>query len=435
MLICRWKTFVTTLALTAAVFAQNAHEHHAASPAEFSPYVWALELGVSDLKRGAEFYTNALAFEREENPCCAPALVLKSRGMRLLLRETKAEPRPAGAAGITLNMRVGDLPNAVAAVRQHGAQIDDPTPQPFALGMHVQIRDPFGNPIHLLDIANDNMTAESKPVVFNLGVQLQSLEAGEKFYTNLGFQVYSREYLPDLPFQKHGAIALVMHGDATQPIKRGTRNGTLVLAVDDLQAATQALQARGVATKLDQKKNWATLVDPAGTELKLVANLPKEKSASATNGKASVSADMAKAAFERFKKLEGKWHGKSTKGWEEAVHFKTIAQGSVVVENSFDAHPNETMMTMFHMDNDRLVLSHYCVAGNQPRLAATVFEEDGRKITFTFVDATNLPSRDKGHMDKAVFHFLDEAHLTSQWTWYQDGKENWMEEIRLERVP
>lgn len=435
MFLCRWKIFLPAFTLAVTAFAQNAHEHHATANTDFTPYVWALELGVSDLKRGAEFYANALAFEREENSCCASALVLKSRGMRLLLRESKAAPRPENAAGITLNMRVGDLNHIVNAVRRHGALIDDTTPQPFALGMHVKIRDPFGNPIHLLDLANDNLTAESKPVVFNLGVQLQSLEVGEKFYTNLGFQVYSREYLPDLPFQKQGAVALVMHGEATQPAKRGARNGTLVLAVDEVQAAIDALKARGVVAKFDQKMNWATIIDPAGTELKLIAHLPKEKTASATNGKADTRADMAKAAFDRFKKLEGKWRGKSTKGWEEAVNFKTIAQGSVVVENSFDAHPNETMMTMFHMDNERLVLTHYCVAGNQPRLAATEFEEDGRKITFTFLDGTNLPSRDKGHMDKAVFQFLDDNHVTSRWTWYQDGKENWMEEIRLERVP
>lgn len=435
MSFCRWKTFWLPFTLTAAAFAQNAHEPHTTTPSDFTPYVWALELSVSDVKRGAEFYTKALAFEREENSCCASALVLKNRGMRLLLRESTAAPRPENAAGITLNIRVGDLNQSVTAARQHGAQIDNATPQPFALGMHVKVRDPFGNPIHLLDLANDNMTAESKPVVFNLGVQLQSLEVGEKFYTNLGFQVYSREYLPDLPFQKQGAVALVMHGEATQPVKRGARNGTLVLAVEEVQAAINALKVRGVTAKFDQKMNWATIIDPAGTELKLIAHLPKEKAASATNGQADTRVDMTKAAFARFKKLEGKWRGKSTKGWEEAVSFRTIAQGSVVVENSFDAHPNETMMTMFHMDNERLVLTHYCVAGNQPRLAATEFEEDGRKITFTFLDGTNLPSRDKGHMDKAVFHFLDDNHFASQWTWYQDGKENWMEEIRLERVP
>lgn len=142
---------------------------------------------------------------------------------------------------------------------------------------------------------------------------------------------------------------------------------------------------------------------------------------------------LAQAGFERFKKLEGKWRGRSTKGWEEIIHFKTIAQGSVVVETSFDAHPNETMMTMFYLDGDRLLLTHYCVARNQPRLEATAFEDDGRTITFTFRDATNLPSRDQGHMDKAVFRFADNNHYSSQWTWYQDGKESWMEEIKCER--
>ncbi len=433
-MLARWWKTVWLLCAVAAL-AQEQHVHGEVPAASFSPYVWALEVGVADLKRAADFYTGALAFEREENSCCAPALVLKNRGVRLLLRETKAKARPAGVAGINLNMRVGDLPNAVAAARQHGAQIDDPTPQPFALGNHVKIRDPCGNQIHLLDIANDNMTAESKPAVFNLGVRLEDLAAGEKFYTNLGFQVYSREYLPDLPFQKHGAVALVMHGEATQPAKPDTRNGTLVLAVEDLQTAVSALQNRGAQVQREGKMNWATVQDPSGNILKLSANLPIEKNTNATNGKMSTSPDLAKAAFERFKKLEGKWQGKSTKGWEEAVHFKTIARGSVVVENSFDAHPNETMMTMFVLDGDRLLLTHYCVAGSQPRLAATAFEEDGRKITFTFLDATNLPSRDKGHMDKARFHFIDENHFTSQWTWYQDGKENWMEEIRLERVP
>ncbi len=145
--------------------------------------------------------------------------------------------------------------------------------------------------------------------------------------------------------------------------------------------------------------------------------------------------ESAAAAFERFKKLEGKWNGRSTKGWEEVLTFKTIAGGSVVVETSFDAHPNETMMTMYHLDGDRLMLTHYCVARNQPRLVATSFSDGGKTVTFTFIDGGNLASRDRGHMDKAVFRFVDDNHATSQWTWYQDGKESWMEEIHLDRVP
>ena len=106
-----------------------------------------------------------------------------------------------------------------------------------------------------------------------------------------------------------------------------------------------------------------------------------------------------------------------------------IAAGSVVMGTSFDAHPNETMITMIHMDGDKLMLTHYCVAKNQPRMVASSVSKDGSRITFEFLDGTNMADRDKGHMDKAVFRFESDERFTSQWTWYQDGKENWMEEI------
>jgi len=165
------------------------------------------------------------------------------------------------------------------------------------------------------------------------------------------------------------------------------------------------------------------------------AQKPAEQaSASNASAPAARTAESAKETFERLKKFEGKWIGRSTKGWEEAITFKTIAQGSVVHESSFDAHPNETMATMYSLDGDRLLLTHYCVSKTQPRLQATAFEDGGRKVTFTFLDGGNLPSRDKGHMDKVVMNFVDENHFTSQWTWYQQGKEQWLEVIKYERA-
>lgn len=143
--------------------------------------------------------------------------------------------------------------------------------------------------------------------------------------------------------------------------------------------------------------------------------------------------EAARTAYQRFQGLAGTWKGSSTKGWVEDVSFKVIAGGSAVLETSFDAHPGETMVTLIHMNGDELDLTHYCVAKNQPHLRATRFEDEGRVVTFTFVDGGNLPSRDKGHMDKAVFRFEDADHVTTRWTWYQNGQEKWMEDIRLER--
>lgn len=148
----------------------------------------------------------------------------------------------------------------------------------------------------------------------------------------------------------------------------------------------------------------------------------------------SAPAALAARAFERFKALEGEWTGRSTKGWQDRVSFRVIAGGSCVMETSeFEAHPGETMATMIHMDGDDLVLTHYCVARNQPRLRATDISPDLGAVTFTFRDATNLRSRDQGHMDKVVFRFVDGGRFTARWTWYQDGTERWMEEIEFVR--
>ena len=145
--------------------------------------------------------------------------------------------------------------------------------------------------------------------------------------------------------------------------------------------------------------------------------------------------ELARAAFRRFQSLEGAWEGRSTKGWVESLRYQSIAAGSTVLETSLDAHPGEAMATAFYLDGDRLLLTHYCVAKNQPRLEATAFADGGRTVVFTFQDGGNIPTRDRGHMDRAVFTFETDGRVRSQWTWYQDGKERWLEEIVQTRKP
>jgi len=86
--------------------------------------------------------------------------------------------------------------------------------------------------------------------------------------------------------------------------------------------------------------------------------------------------------------------------------------------------PNEDMISMFHLDGPkRLLLTHYCAAGNQPRMQASV-SPDGKTITFNFVDATNLESPDAGHMQRLVLTVLDDNHHTEEWTFADHGKEH-----------
>lgn len=159
---------------------------------------------------------------------------------------------------------------------------------------------------------------------------------------------------------------------------------------------------------------------------------PQDESAS---GAAPLARAQAVQVFEKFKALSGRWRGESTAGWEGDSVYRVLARDSVVMDTSeFDDAPGRGMATMIHMDGDRVLLTHYCEARNQPRLVATAVEDDGRTVVFTFLDATNLPSRETGHMDKVVYRFDAPDQFRSRWTWYQKGQETWFEDIRYTRV-
>jgi len=148
-----------------------------------------------------------------------------------------------------------------------------------------------------------------------------------------------------------------------------------------------------------------------------------------------LNGEEALAAFERLKALAGTWEAQSTAGWSGRSTYSVIARGSAVLSSSqISPHPGETMVTLAHLDGGRLLMTHYCVARNQPRLVATAERDGGRELVFTFLDGTGLRSRDQGHMDSAVYRFQAPDRFSSQWTWYQDGEQRWQEEIHYVRV-
>ena len=135
---------------------------------------------------------------------------------------------------------------------------------------------------------------------------------------------------------------------------------------------------------------------------------------------ASVAQTDAEKAFTALKNMPGTWEGNSEMGPVQVV-FKTTGHGSAVMSEIMG---HEDMISMFHMDGpNRLMLTHYCAVGNEPRMVASV-SSDGKTMTFNFVDATNLASPDAGHMQKMVLTLVDENHHTEEWTFNDHGKEH-----------
>lgn len=138
---------------------------------------------------------------------------------------------------------------------------------------------------------------------------------------------------------------------------------------------------------------------------------------------ASASAQTgAQKAFNAIKNLPGTWEQQTADGHTLQVTFKVVSGGSAVMSEISDF--KEDMISMIHLDGpNRLLLTHYCAAGNQPRMEATVFP-DGKVITFRYVDATNLATPDAAHMKQMVLTLIDDSHHTEQWSFAGEGKDH-----------
>ncbi len=127
----------------------------------------------------------------------------------------------------------------------------------------------------------------------------------------------------------------------------------------------------------------------------------------------------ANAAFDSLKGLAGEWQAKGPGDMAQTVTWKLISDGSVIMESMQE----ESMVTMYHLDKDHLMVTHYCSAHNQPRMVGKV-SDDGKTFTFDFLDATNLASPADGHMRKLVLTIQDKDHFTEQWFYATNGKDD-----------
>ena len=143
----------------------------------------------------------------------------------------------------------------------------------------------------------------------------------------------------------------------------------------------------------------------------------------------AVAQSDAHADFEKLKALQGTWTGKNSQGDTLQVIFRTTSAGSAVLS---EIEGKEDMITMFHMDGNRLMMTHYCGAGNQPRMVAKA-SPDGKTFVFDFLDGTNLVPPTMGRMQHMVLTVIDENHHTEDWTFVRDDGKKSSEHFDLQR--
>jgi len=102
------------------------------------------------------------------------------------------------------------------------------------------------------------------------------------------------------------------------------------------------------------------------------------------------------------------------------LSFKTKAAGSAVVQTTGAGQPGE-METIFHLDGDQLLLTHYCALQNAPILKFEKSNKPG-ELKFVFQGGTNFDPAVDAHFHEGTFQIKDKDTLEQTFTVFANGK-------------
>jgi hypothetical protein len=137
---------------------------------------------------------------------------------------------------------------------------------------------------------------------------------------------------------------------------------------------------------------------------------------------AQAPSQPAALSFDRLKALAGDWvdvDGSFGPKDKVVVSYRVTGGGNAVLETLFAGTPQE-MVSVYSKDGSHVVLTHFCAAGNQPRMRAT--SGDGASLTFAFDGGGNLDATKDAHMHEGRIEFLGPDRVRAQWIGWTAGK-------------
>ena len=116
----------------------------------------------------------------------------------------------------------------------------------------------------------------------------------------------------------------------------------------------------------------------------------------------------AQKAFEKLKTFKGDWQG-SIMNISINVTIRAASSGTAILHEATGDKPGppKQEITMFYVEGDRLLATHYCDAGNRARLEGKM-SPDGKTVEFTFLDVAG--STKGGLVKRLAFTMTDADH-------------------------
>jgi hypothetical protein len=137
---------------------------------------------------------------------------------------------------------------------------------------------------------------------------------------------------------------------------------------------------------------------------------------------AAFAADKTKSeeAFDRLASLKGEWKGQMD-GINTTLTYTLTANGSALMEQC-QPQKGAEMVTMFTVDGDHLIATHYCSAKNQPQMATSAIADVQKPLAFSLVRISGLKSPDAFHNTGLTIIQEDNDHLTQEWSYQFKGQ-------------
>jgi len=107
-------------------------------------------------------------------------------------------------------------------------------------------------------------------------------------------------------------------------------------------------------------------------------------------------------------------------GQAYTLDYRVASGGSVVMATLFPNTDHE-MITMFHMDGDDLVATHYCSGGNQPHMRFDAAASTADELRFAFVDGSNMKPSDP-HIHEGLVRIGGDGKLHEEWAGFAGGQ-------------
>ncbi|MEA3188736.1 MAG: hypothetical protein QOD99_2566 [Chthoniobacter sp.] len=127
-----------------------------------------------------------------------------------------------------------------------------------------------------------------------------------------------------------------------------------------------------------------------------------------------------RTAFARMKSLSGDWTGPKMMGHPMNMNVRVIAGGSAVLATFCAGTPME-MITVYYVSNDKLVQTHYCMLGNQPRMKLNAKKSSADTLVFDFAGGDNIKAT-RMNMHGETLHFVGRKKIESTCMSEEKGK-------------